>query len=72
MIKQLDRFTLEDQIMQCWGVTDDIEMIYHTEALYQDEDRMMNVLLGMQELYRLRFERLFQTFEHLVHEGKIT
>ena len=72
MMEKIDRFTLEDQIMQCWGVTEDLDMIYHTEALYQDEDRMMNVLLGMQELYRLRFERLFQTFEHLIHEGKIT
>ena len=72
MMKQLDRFTLEDQIMQCWGVTDDIEMVYHTEDLYQDQDRMMNTLLGMQELYKIRFQRLFDTFEHLVHEGKIT
>ena len=71
-MKQIDRFTLEDQIMQCWGVTDDIEMIYHTEALYENQDRMQNVLLGMQELYRMRFERLFDTFEKMVHEGKIT
>ena len=72
MIKPTTRFTLEDQIMECWGVVDDLDMVYSTEALYEDQDRMMNVLLGMQELYRLRFERLFQTFEHLVHEGKIT
>ena len=72
MIKPITRFTLEDQIMECWGVVDDLDMVYSTEALYDDQDRMMNVLLGMQELYRLRFERLFQTFEHLVHEGKIT
>jgi len=72
MMEKIDRFTLEEQIMQCWGVTDDLDMIYHTEALYQDEDRMMNVLLGVQELYKIRFQRLFDTFEHLVHEGKIT
>ena len=71
-MEKIDRFTLEEQIMQCWGVTDDLDMIYHTEALYQDEDRMMNVLLGVQELYKIRFQRLFDTFEHLVHEGKIT
>ena len=71
-MKQIDRFTLEDQIMQCWGVTDDIEMIYYTEALYQDEDRMMNVLLGLHELYNIRFQRMFDTFEKMVHEGKIT
>ena len=32
---------------------------------------MMNVLLGMQGLYRMRFERLFDTFQQLVHEKKI-
>jgi hypothetical protein len=72
MIEKIDRFTLEEQIMQCWGVTEDLDMIYHTEALYQDEDRMMNVLLGVQELYKIRFQRLFDTFEKMVHEGKIT
>jgi hypothetical protein len=72
MMEQIDRFTLEEQIMQCWGVTEDLDMIYHTEALYQDEDRMMNVLLGVQELYKIRFQRLFDTFEKMVHEGKIT
>jgi hypothetical protein len=72
MMEKIDRFTLEEQIMQCWGVTEDLDMIYHTEALYQDEDRMMNVLLGVQELYKIRFQRLFDTFEKMVHEGKIT
>jgi hypothetical protein len=71
-MKPPTRFTLEDQLMECWGVVDDLDMVYSTEALYQDQDRMMNVLLGMQELYKIRFQRLFNTFEHLVHEGKIT
>lgn len=72
MMKPVTRFTLEDQIMECWGVVDDLDMVYSTEALYEDQDRMMNVLLGMQELYRIRFHRLFLTFEHLIQEGKIT
>jgi len=72
MMKPITRFTLEDQIMECWGVVDDLDMVYSTEALYEDQDRMMNTLLGLQELYKIRFQRLFDTFEHLVHEGKIT
>ena len=71
-MKEPTRFTLEDQIMECWGVVDDLDMVYSTESLYEDQDRMMNVLLGMQELYKIRFQRLFNTFEHLIHEGKIT
>ena len=72
MMKPVTRFTLEDQIMECWGVVDDLDMVYGTESLYDDQDRMANVLLGMQELYKIRFQRLFQTFEHLIQEGKIT
>jgi hypothetical protein len=53
-------------------VVDDLDMVYNTEALYEDQDRMMNTLLGMQELYRMRFERLFDTFQNLVYEKKIT
>lgn len=70
-MKPITRFTLEDQIMECWGIVDDLDMVYSTEALYEDQDRMMNVLLGMQELYKIRFQRMFNTFEHLIHEGKI-
>ena len=72
MMKPTPRFTLEDQIMECWGVVDDLDMVYSTEALYQDQDRMMNVLLGLHELYNIRFQRMFDTFEKMVHEGKIT
>jgi len=68
---KINRFTLEDQILECWGVVDDLDMIYSTEALYENQDRMQNVLLGMQELYRMRFERLFDTFQQLVHEKRI-
>lgn len=68
----ITRFTLEDQIMECYMVVDDLEMVYSAEALYQDQDRMMNILLGMHEIYKIRFERMLHTFEHLVHEGKIT
>ena len=72
MSKSSSIFDLEQQIMECWGVVDDLDMVYSTEALYEDQDRMMNVLLGMQELYKIRFQRMFNTFEHLIHEGKIT
>lgn len=66
-----DRFTLEEQIQDCWHVVDDLKTIYHSEGLYQDENEMQNVLLGMFTLYQLKFERLFGTFEKLVGEGKI-
>lgn len=65
------RFELEQDIMNAWQVVDDINTIYHrSEGL--SEDQMMNLLLGLKELYQLKFEKLFDTFENCFqHELKI-
>lgn len=67
----MDRFKLEEQIQHCWQVVDDLKTVYHSEKLYEDEDEMQNVLLGMFTLYQLKFEELFSTYEKLVQEEKI-
>lgn len=68
-----DRFDLEEKIMNCWRVTDDIDMvatmISNAHMKPQDQDKFMNVLIGMKELYNARFDALFSTFEILVSEG---
>lgn len=69
-------FDLEQQIMQCWNVVDDIKMVYHhlgdhprfTGLDPKAEDEMMNLLLGMQAMYSLKFENLFATFEDVCRE----
>lgn len=67
----MDRFKLEEQIQHCWQVVDDLKTVYHSEKLYEDENEMQNVLLGLFTLYQLKFEELFATYEKLVAEGKI-
>lgn len=58
---------LEQDIMDAWHVVDDINTVYHrSEGL--SEDQLMNVLLGIKELYQLKFEKLFDTFEKYVAE----
>ncbi len=60
-----DRFHLEQEIMDCWGVTDDIQTIIdHCEDL--TEDQLMNNLIGIKELYDLKFRTMFDTFEGLI------
>lgn len=59
------RFELEQEILDCWGICDDLETIYSDESLNLD-DRILNVLLGLKELYHMKFERTFATFEQLV------
>ena len=71
MENNVDRFTLEGKIMNCWQVVDDLKLVYRNEQLYKDEDEMQNALLGMFTLYQLKFEELFATYEKLIEEEKI-
>lgn len=62
-----DRFDFEQEIMDCWGITDDIQtLIDNCEGLTEDE--LMNTLIGMKQLYHLKFLTMFSTFEGLIHK----
>jgi hypothetical protein len=71
-MKKFDRFDFEQQIMECWHVTDDIQTVteYLLDApLEADrEDKIANMLLGIEALYQAKFDKLFTQFESLVHE----
>lgn len=59
------RFEMEQEIMQAWQVLDDIKMLSAREGTEkQDWDAVVR-------LYQIRFETLFETFENLIHDGKI-
>ena len=62
---------LEQQIMERWNVTKDIEMetrhlIDHTDG-YSDDD-VMNKYLAIKDLYEVKFEALWRTFEDITTE----
>ena len=63
-----DRFDLEQEILDCWGICEDIDTLLEG-VLEKDisRDDVANVLLGIKGLYELKFDKLFATFEHLVH-----
>jgi hypothetical protein len=69
----VDRFDLEQDIMKCWNVTEDIDLLYRN-VMDRDltSDDIANALLGMKTLYEMKFEEMFSHFETLVHEKKIT
>ena len=52
---------LEEQIMNCWNVVDDMK-VYLT-ADHIEDDRVMNFLIGMAELYQVKFQKLWNTYE---------
>lgn len=64
-----NRFDLEQEIMACWQIVDDLKLVYQTESLYIDEDEMQNVLLGLTSLYKIKFETLFNTYEECLKSG---
>ncbi len=70
-----DRFDLEQEMMNCWKVTDDIDSVAHFVGQMnidaKDQDALLNMLLGLKQLYHVKFEILFDTFEELVRAGEL-
>lgn len=56
-----DRFDLEQQILECWRVTDDIKLF----AEQQPSDEKWQAL---KTYYNAKFEQLWDTFETMCKE----
>ena len=60
---------LEEKIMDCWSVCNDLETVYQQIV---DEERepttteLINALMGMQQLYQWKFEQLFYKYEQVL------
>lgn len=61
-----DRFELEQKIMQCWAVVDDIDVLYRRSESNMSPDELANFLLGLKTIYQAKFEDLFGVFEQMV------
>ena len=71
---KFNRFDFEQQLLECWGVTKDIKAL--CEAVCDrnpamTEDEIANVLIGLESLYELKFNKLWQLFERGVHQRAI-
>lgn len=71
-MRKFDRFEFEQQIMECWNVTSDIKTVakYLMDAPLEPdrEDKIANMLIGIEALYQAKFEELFRQFESMVKE----
>jgi len=59
-----DRFDFEQEIMECWKVTNDMQMYIDQGASIED----LKVLI---DYYERKFQKVWDTFEHLIKERKI-
>ena len=69
--RPMDRFDFEQQILQCWRVTDDIRDL--SKGVLESElstDQINNVLVGLHQMYELKFNKLWDLFE-FVHMGLV-
>jgi hypothetical protein len=62
---EFDRFDLEQGIMQCWNMVDDVRLLARRDASSADFEALASV-------YHHKFEELWAQFENGVHERKIT
>ena len=56
-----DRFDLEQQIIDCWKITDDIPMMEAQGANVAD-------MTSLACVYEYKFKRLWETFETIIAE----
>jgi hypothetical protein len=76
MTKEANIFDLEQSIMRCWNITDDIGLLYRnigdsSEFANMDaksKDKIMNILLGMTEMYEMKFNDCWREFEAVAQE----
>lgn len=62
-MSEKSRFDLEQEILECWGITKDVGTILEMFDKGRSEDEVMNALIGIRALYDQKFETLFDTFE---------
>ena len=58
-----DRFDLEQQIMDCWKITDDIAMMEAQGANVAD-------MTSLACVYEFKFKLLWSTFETMIADGQ--
>lgn len=59
----IDRFDLEQQIMDCWKITDDIAMMEAQGANVAD-------MTSLACVYEFKFKQLWATFETMIVDGQ--
>jgi hypothetical protein len=67
---------LEQHIMECWQLVDDVKLLYEQvmdKDLHEDQDRLANALLGLYTIYGMKFSLAFDTYEEaLEHHYNLT
>ena len=69
-IEMMDRFDPEQLILESWNITKDLNTLLEGSSELTD-DQKLNIIRGLIDLYDLKFDKTFKTFEQLVASKKI-
>lgn len=65
-----DRYDLEQEILSCWNIVDDLKTL--SKAATEDNltrEQIVTVIKGLEQLYQVRFDNMFQTFEEVADDN---
>lgn len=57
-----NRFDLEEAIMRCWNVTEDLKLVSEVQ-------NPVEYVEALQKVYEQKFENLFNIFEQCIKQG---
>ena len=66
-----NRFDLEQEILGCWYITSDLDVLLQAIDREASDDEIMNIIIGLKALYDQKFQTLFNTFNGMVHKQTI-
>jgi hypothetical protein len=56
---------LEQEFMRCWDVSQDLDLLAQE---YKHDDDLWNKILGIKNVYEMRFSKAWDTYEKVVEE----
>jgi len=73
-----DRTHLEQDMMNCWGITDDLQHILEhidkggfKSLSPSDTDDLANIVMGLKHIYEMKFTRMFDTFKECIERSTL-
>jgi hypothetical protein len=66
-----DRFDLEQLILKNWEVVTEIKHLREHMETNPTQDQIENYLLGLETIYEVKFNKLWDCFEELCQNQKI-
>jgi len=71
----IDKYDLEEAISDTFNINDELDLLLYRlgdSPVDPTPDEIANILIGIKELNKVRFEKLWNTFEALLANGVIS